>query len=43
VEALGLGNRALRRIPTDGEYRIDIDALRAAIAQDRAEETSLPA
>jgi len=37
VEALGLGNRALRRIPTDGEFRIDIDALRAAIAQDRAE------
>src|SRR5215510_10810766 len=37
VEALGLGNRALRRIPTDGEFRIDIGALRAAIAQDRAE------
>lgn len=36
MEALGLGNRALRRIPTDAELRIDVAALRAAIAQDRA-------
>lgn len=36
VEALGLGNRALRRIPTDAELRIDLAALRSAIAQDRA-------
>ncbi|UVK40921.1 aspartate aminotransferase family protein [Mesorhizobium sp. AR10] len=36
MEALGLGNRALRRIPTDGGLRIDIAALRAAIAEDRA-------
>jgi glutamate/tyrosine decarboxylase-like PLP-dependent enzyme len=36
VEALGLGNRALRRIPTDAELRIDIAALRATIGQDRA-------
>ncbi len=36
MELLGLGNRALRRIPTDGELRIDVAALRAAIAQDRA-------
>lgn len=36
VEALGLGNRALIRIPTDADFRIDIPALRAAIAQDRA-------
>jgi aromatic-L-amino-acid/L-tryptophan decarboxylase len=36
VEALGLGNRALRRIPTDAEQRIDLAALRAAIAEDRA-------
>jgi aromatic-L-amino-acid decarboxylase len=36
MEALGLGNRALRRIPTDGELRIDLTALRSAIAQDRA-------
>ncbi|MSU91110.1 amino acid decarboxylase [Rhodobacteraceae bacterium 2CG4] len=37
VEALGLGNRALRRIATDAGYRIDIRALRAAIAEDRAQ------
>lgn len=36
MEALGLGNRALRRIPTDAAMRIDIAALRAAIAEDRA-------
>jgi aromatic-L-amino-acid/L-tryptophan decarboxylase len=36
VEALGLGNRALRRISTDAELRIDIAALRMAIAEDRA-------
>jgi len=35
MEALGLGNRALRRIPTDAALRIDIDALKAAIAEDR--------
>ncbi|MCT7374172.1 pyridoxal phosphate-dependent decarboxylase family protein [Chelativorans salis] len=36
MEALGLGNRALRRIPTDRDLRIEIPALRAAIAEDRA-------
>jgi aromatic-L-amino-acid/L-tryptophan decarboxylase len=36
MEALGLGNRALRRIPTGVDFRIDIDSLRAAIAEDRA-------
>ncbi|MBZ9800103.1 pyridoxal phosphate-dependent decarboxylase family protein [Mesorhizobium sp. ES1-4] len=36
MEALGLGNRALRRIATDAGLRIDISALRAAIAEDRA-------
>jgi aromatic-L-amino-acid/L-tryptophan decarboxylase len=36
MEALGLGNRALRRIPTDGALRIDLTALRSAIATDRA-------
>ncbi|TIN72257.1 MAG: aspartate aminotransferase family protein, partial [Mesorhizobium sp.] len=36
MEALGLGNRALRRIPTDSGLRIDIAALRAAITEDRA-------
>jgi glutamate/tyrosine decarboxylase-like PLP-dependent enzyme len=37
VEALGLGNRALRRIPTDRSLRIDLAALEAAIAADRTE------
>jgi aromatic-L-amino-acid/L-tryptophan decarboxylase len=36
MEALGLGNEALRRIGTDSRYRIDLSALRAAIAEDRA-------
>jgi len=36
MEALGLGNRALRRIPSDGGLRIDIRALGKAIAEDRA-------
>ncbi len=36
VEALGLGNRALRRVPSDAAFRIDLAALRAAIAEDRA-------
>lgn len=36
MESLGLGNRALRRLPTDAELRIDIAALREAIAEDRA-------
>ncbi len=36
VEALGLGNRALRRVPTDRALRIDVDALRAEIVKDRS-------
>ncbi|TPL54119.1 pyridoxal-dependent decarboxylase [Mesorhizobium sp. B2-4-6] len=36
MEALGLGNRALRRIPTDAGLCIDIAALKSAIAEDRA-------
>lgn len=36
LETLGLGNQALRRIPTDAVLRIDLAALRAAIAEDRA-------
>lgn len=36
VEALGLGNRALRRITTDPQLRIDIGALEQAINDDRA-------
>ncbi|MDX8525815.1 aspartate aminotransferase family protein [Mesorhizobium sp. MSK_1335] len=35
MEVLGLGNRALRRIPTDAGLRIDIAALKRAIAEDR--------
>lgn len=35
MEALGLGNQALRRVPTDAALRIDIGALEAAIAEDR--------
>ena len=36
VEALGLGNQSLRRIATDADFRIDVSALRRAIAEDRA-------
>ncbi|MFZ2103486.1 MAG: aspartate aminotransferase family protein [Oricola sp.] len=36
MESLGLGNTALRRIATDAELRIDVAALREAIAEDRA-------
>jgi aromatic-L-amino-acid decarboxylase len=35
MEALGLGNCALRRVPSDGGLRLDIRALRTAIEQDR--------
>ena len=36
MELLGLGNRALRRVPSDAACRIDIAALRQAIGEDRA-------
>ncbi|HEV7371370.1 pyridoxal phosphate-dependent decarboxylase family protein [Arenibaculum sp.] len=36
LEAMGLGNRSLRRVPTDAACRIDIGALRSAMAEDRA-------
>jgi glutamate/tyrosine decarboxylase-like PLP-dependent enzyme len=36
VRLLGLGQRALRAIPVDAEYRIDLAALTRAIAEDRA-------
>jgi glutamate/tyrosine decarboxylase-like PLP-dependent enzyme len=36
IEAMGLGNQALRRVPSDRACRMDIAALRAAIAEDRA-------
>jgi aromatic-L-amino-acid decarboxylase len=35
VELLGLGSEALRRVPVDDRFRIDLGALKAAIAQDR--------
>ncbi len=36
VSLLGLGRQALREIPVDREFRVDLAALRAAIAADRA-------
>ena len=36
LEALGLGARALRIIPTDAAIRMDLSALAAAVADDRA-------
>ncbi|WP_138467714.1 pyridoxal-dependent decarboxylase [Poseidonocella sp. HB161398] len=36
VELLGLGNRALRRVPSGPEFRMDLAALAAMIAEDRA-------
>jgi glutamate/tyrosine decarboxylase-like PLP-dependent enzyme len=36
MDISGLGIEALRVIPTDDHHRIDIDALKAAIAEDRA-------
>jgi glutamate/tyrosine decarboxylase-like PLP-dependent enzyme len=35
VELLGIGNAHLRRVPVDGDYRMDIERLRAQIAADR--------
>ena len=36
IELLGLGTDSLRLIPVDAEYRVNVAALRAAIAADRA-------
>ncbi len=36
VEAMGLGNHSLRRVASDAECRMDVSALRTAIAEDRA-------
>jgi glutamate/tyrosine decarboxylase-like PLP-dependent enzyme len=35
AELLGLGNRAFHRVPVDGDFRIDLPALRRAIHEDR--------
>jgi aromatic-L-amino-acid/L-tryptophan decarboxylase len=36
VDAVGLGRTALRALPTDAEFRVRLDALEAAIAEDHA-------
>src|SRR5688572_7052580 len=36
VITLGLGQRGLRKIPTDSEFRMDVAALERAIAEDKA-------
>jgi aromatic-L-amino-acid/L-tryptophan decarboxylase len=36
ADMLGLGHASVRHIPTDDEYRVRVDALRSAIAEDRA-------
>ncbi len=36
VEALGLGHRALRQVPSDAAFRMDVSALATMIAEDRA-------
>jgi glutamate/tyrosine decarboxylase-like PLP-dependent enzyme len=36
IEAMGLGNAALHRIPTGSDLRVDLDALGRAIVRDRA-------
>jgi aromatic-L-amino-acid decarboxylase len=35
AELLGLGNSGFRRVPVNGEYQIDLDALRRRIDEDR--------
>jgi glutamate/tyrosine decarboxylase-like PLP-dependent enzyme len=36
AELLGIGSSCVRVVPTDDDFRMDLNALRAAIAQDRA-------
>jgi glutamate/tyrosine decarboxylase-like PLP-dependent enzyme len=36
TELLGMGHASLRLIPVDGDYRVDVDAMRRAIEADRA-------
>ena len=43
IEAMGLGNCALCRVPSDGHCRMDIAALRRAITEDRAAGSAPPA
>lgn len=37
VELLGMGSDSLRKVPVDADYKLNIDALEAAIAEDRRE------
>jgi len=37
VILLGFGHAALRKVPSDGEFRMRVDALASAIAEDRAD------
>lgn len=37
MDLAGIGTEALRRIPTDGQYRMDVTELARAITRDRAE------
>jgi len=37
VELMGLGNKALRRVPVGDDFRIDLDALRVVMEQDRSQ------
>src|SRR5215475_6015994 len=36
VQLLGLGTQALRRLPVDADYRVDLGAVEAAVERDRA-------
>lgn len=36
VEMLGLGTESLRKVPVDADSRVNVDAMRAMIAEDRA-------
>jgi glutamate/tyrosine decarboxylase-like PLP-dependent enzyme len=36
AELLGLGNRSFRRVPVDADYRIDVEALKGMVREDRA-------
>ncbi|NUO63733.1 MAG: amino acid decarboxylase [Gemmatimonadaceae bacterium] len=36
AELLGIGDRGFRRVPVDSEYRVDVAALSAMLAEDRA-------
>ena len=38
MNLLGLGSKTLSRIATDAEFQMDVDALRSAIAEDRARD-----